>query len=321
MDQQTPTDRLAYNGPLAPVLERVCAAYRIGTLVDSSILTMGYEDCNVRLQTTEGAFVAKVFSKHRTPEIITRYVEIMERSMDAGVHHPELLRTKTRELLCTDLKTGLCMVLMKFIEGASFLDLDRAPTAEERTQVLQEAVKINRIDYHPTDLFDAWAIPHIETTFEKVKQFMQAEDLSLVEEVIRRYKQVPTSELPHCFIHGDFTKANVLKGNDGKIYILDFSVANWYPRIQELAIIVENLHYTRQNPVPLKETSTLIANEYSQYNPLTSEEREHLPTYALTGAAMEFIGSHQEKYIKGHDTEETAYWLNLGRTTLQKELL
>lgn len=321
MDQKTPKDRLFYTGPLKPVLERACVAYRVGALLASSILTTGYEDCNCKLQTAEGTFVAKVFSKLRTEEVITRYVHIMEQSILADVHHPELFRTNTGSLLFKDQETGLSMVLMQFIQGKTFLDLDRAPTSEERTQVLAEAAKINKIDHHPVYLFDAWAIPHIETTFEKVRDFMSADDRLLVEEVIHRYKQVPTDSLAHCFVHGDFTKANVIKGDDGKIYILDFSVANWYPRIQELTIIVENLHYNRHKPVCLAETCALIANEYSVLNPLAPEERLHLPTYALAGAAMEFIGSHQEKFVKGHDNEETAYWLNLGRTTLRTELL
>mgnify|MGYP001584385865 FL=1 len=34
---------------------------------------------------------------------------------------------------------------------------------------------------------------------------------------------------------------------------------------------------------------------------------------------MEFLGAHQEKYINGYDTEETDFWMNLGRNGLKKE--
>ncbi len=53
-----------------------------------------------------------------------------------------------------------------------------------------------------------------------------------VEQAMARYAEILVDDLPHTFVHGDFTKANVLNGDDGKVYILDFSVANWYPRIQ-----------------------------------------------------------------------------------------
>ena len=38
------------------------------------------------------------------------------------------------------------------------------------------------------------------------------------------------------------------------------------------------------------------------------------------GVAMEFMGSYQEKYINGNDTNETEYWLKLGREGLAREL-
>ncbi len=64
----------------------------------------------------------------------------------------------------------------------------------------------------------------------------------------------------------------------------------------------------------------MVADEYSKLNQLTLEERNHLYAYTLAGVAIEFMGSHQEKYINGNDTEETEYWLNLGREGLKREL-
>ncbi|PIZ97231.1 MAG: hypothetical protein COX79_03130, partial [Candidatus Levybacteria bacterium CG_4_10_14_0_2_um_filter_36_16] len=98
------------------------------------------------------------------------------------------------------------------------------------------------------------------------------------------------------------------------------SVANWYPRIQELAVIAANLMHDDQDTMSLKDKTELAAKEYSEFNPLTPEERMWLYDYALAGVAMEFMGAHQEKYINGNDTEETDYWLSLGREGLRTEL-
>lgn len=155
--------------------------------------------------------------------------------------------------------------------------------------------------------------------FEKVKQYIEPEDLALVEQVIAAYDAIPVNDLPHSFVHGDFTKANVIKGEDGKIYILDFSVANRYPRIQELAVIVANLLHDNSEAT-LEQKCQQVAEEYSEFSLLTDEERKHLPAYALAGVAMEFMGAHQEKFINGNDTEETDYWLSLGRAGLRKAL-
>ncbi len=311
---QTPADRLNYTGDLTPVVERVCEAYGVGQLTASSIVEVGYEDCNVVIETDKDKFVAKMFAKTRTTDDISRYATTMEKVVEAGVHHPELLKTDTGETVFTD--SGITLVLMRFVEGKSYLELDHAPTNEERKAVLEQAAIVNGIDYKPPYLFDSWAIPNIHEMFEKVKQYIDPEDLVLLNQVIAAYDNIPVDDLPHSFVHGDFTKANVIKGEDGKIYILDFSVANQYPRIQELAVIVANLLHD-DSEITLVNKCQQVADEYSEFSPLTDEEQKHLPAYALAGIAMEFMGAHQEKYINGNDTEETEYWFGLGRKGLR----
>jgi len=79
------------------------------------------------------------------------------------------------------------MVLMKFIDGQTFLELDRAPDAEEQQAVIEQAAKVNGIDYHPSYLFDSWAIPNIQVMFEKVKKFIQPDDLKFAEQAMAQY--------------------------------------------------------------------------------------------------------------------------------------
>ncbi len=317
-EQQKPTDRLAYSGDLEPVFDRICTAYGVGTPVSSSVVEVGYEDCNVVLETDQDKYLAKMFAKTRSAEDIARYATTMQKVVEAGVNHPELLTTSSGEVTYTD--SGITLVLMRFVEGKTFFELDRAPDAEERKVVLEQAAKVNAIDYRPPYLFDSWAIPNIRTMFDKVRQFIEPDDLKLVEQAMAKYEAIPVDDLPHCFVHGDFTKTNVLKGDDGKIYILDFSVANWYPRIQELSVIAANLLHNKDDSGSLDDRCGQVADEYSMFNPLTSDERQHLPAYALAGIAMEFMGAHQEKHINGNDTDETDYWLNLGREGLRKAL-
>lgn len=313
----TPTGRLDYSGDLAPVIDDICKAYGIGNPSDFSVIGVGYEDCNVVISTDQDRFMAKMFAKTRKPGEIGRYAEIMQKVVEAGVHHPELVAVPNGG---TIYRTGnISLALMRFVEGKTFYDLGRAPTDEERRAIIKQAAKINRIDYKPPYLFDSWAIPNIDVMFDKVRQFIEPDDLRLVEEVMRRYKEIPIDELPHAFVHGDIIKTNTIKGDDGKLYVIDFSVANWYPRIQELAVIAANLLH-KDHGLSLTERCEQVADEYDQLNPLTTEERRHLHAYALAGVAMEFMGSHQEKHVNGNDGEENAYWLNLGREGLRREL-
>lgn len=321
IEKQTPLDRLNYSGELGLVINRLAGAYEIGDPTSFSVISIGYEDCNVAIETPSGKYVAKIFSKDRNPEAIVRYSTIMEKAVEAGVNHPPLIKTANGEVVYSDAKAnGISMVLMKFVDGQTFLELDRAPDDEEQKAVIEQAAKVNGIDYHPPYLLDSWAIPNIKAMFERTKQFIQPDDIKLIEQAMAQFMEVPVEDLPHCFVHGDFTKANVMKGNDGKIYVLDFSVANWYPRIQELAVIAANLLHEESDSKSLRARTELIVNEYDKLNPLIPEEKQHLYAYALAGVAMEFMGGHQEKFIKGNATEETEYWLNLGRSGLRKEL-
>ncbi len=321
MKIQTPLDRLDYSGELSLVIDRLCEAYSIGKPINFSVIPIGYEDCNVIIETENNKYVAKIFSKDRSHEDIVRYSTVMEKTMEAGVNHPELIKLSNNNVVYSDNEAnGISMVLMKFIEGQTFLELGRIPNEEELDAVIEQAVKVNKINYHPPYLFDSWAIPNIKLMFDKIKQFIEPEDIKLVEQVIKEYEKIPIKDLPHCFAHGDFTKANIIKGNDGEIYILDFSVSNWYPRIQELALIVGNLLHEKNDHIPLRDRANLVLEKYDKLNPLTEEEKAHMYAYALAGVAMEFMGSHQEKFIKGNDTEETEFWLNLGRDGLRREL-
>lgn len=318
--KQTASDRLAYTGDLEPVVERLCDAFAVGDLRDFSVIEVGYEDCNVKIKTSTGTYLAKIFAKKRTPEHILRYTTIMQKAIQAGVQHPELMKTREDGVVHVDQHAhGISMVLMRFIPGQTYLDIDRAPTPQETKAIVEQAALVHQIDHRPEPYFDIWAIPNIETLFSQVQQFIAPDDLRLVERVIEGFNAIPLAELPHCFVHGDFTKANVLRGDDGRMYILDFSVSNWAPRIQELAVMSANLLYAKENS-SLRESTETAAALYEQFHLLTPLEKESLYPYALAGAAMEFIGPHLEKYVHGNDNEETAYWLELGRNVLMKEL-
>ena len=71
----------------------------------------------------------------------------------------------------------------------------------------------------------------------------------------------------------------------------------------------------------LQVKSEMVASEYAEFNPLTEEEKKYLYPYTLAGVAMEFMGSHQERFIKGNNSEEPKYWFNLGREGLRRALL
>ncbi|MEK9130288.1 MAG: hypothetical protein AAB526_02730, partial [Patescibacteria group bacterium] len=101
------------------------------------------------------------------------------KAVEAGVNHPLLIKTGNGNIVYTDNQAnGISLVLMKFIEGKNFFELGRVLNADERQMVIEQAVKVNSIDYHPLYSFDSWAILNIKAMFEKVKRFLQPDDLN-----------------------------------------------------------------------------------------------------------------------------------------------
>jgi len=315
------TSRIDYEGNLSPVVSRLCEEYSAGDPILYSPISTGYEDYNVYIETNTGKYVAKIFSKDRTEEDILRYTEIMETVIRANINHPPLLKTQNNEYVFKDSKAkNISMVLMNYVEGKSFMELGRIPSDKELDHVLEQAAKINALDYKPKYIFDSWAITNNNEMFEKVKGYLSPEDLQMVEIVLKNFSKIPTWSLPHCFVHGDFTKANIIKGHDGKIYVLDFSVSNRYPRIQELAVISANLMNNPKGNTNLRETIKKVVEKYEKYQKLTKGEKTFIYIYSLAGMTMELMGAYQEKYLNGNNSEETDFWLDLGREGLRREL-
>lgn len=311
-------NRINLESDLKTLLERVVLDYSLETLEDFSIIEIGFEDCNILFETPRGKFLAKIFSKTRADDTIERYANIIQAAIDSGVRHPKLLQSLNGQTLHRSHNSSP-LVVLEYVEGKTYFETMSAPSNQELNDLIIQLFHLHQSTYKPGYVFDSWAIPNFEEMYEKVKNFVFGEDLRLLETVLRNFRMIPLQQLPHAFVHGDCTKANVLRGNDGQIYILDFSVANWYPKIQDLAVVAANLLHS--NMTSLKENVEVVKKEYLQYGDLNKLELNFLYTYSLAAVAMEFMGGLQEKHFSGNDGAEADYWLQLGREGLKAALI
>ncbi|HVS58279.1 MAG TPA: phosphotransferase [Candidatus Saccharimonadales bacterium] len=312
-----PGNRLEYTGDLTPVFSRALAAYDLGTFGGYAVAPVGYEDFNAIVDTQTGPYFIKIFSSAREPGEISRYEAIMKNVLAAGVNHPRMYQYGDG-LVYHDDATKLSMVAMEYIQGQTFYELNRSPQDEELQRVLSQAVLIHKVPHHPPFLFDNWAIPNVGKTYMQVKKFLDSEYRSVVERIIEELQEMDTTALPHCLVHGDLTKSNVLRGSDGDIFVLDFSVANWYPRIQELAVITGALlnHHDRSESFG-ELLEKVIRGYVAAGGQLTVDEARALPAFARAQYAAEFMGATREKHIRGIETPETEQWLRLGQRGLR----
>ena len=66
--------RIGYKGELSDISQIICKDFNLGKFVSDELITIGYEDFNFNLETTNGKYFVKVFSNFRTDEDCKQYV-------------------------------------------------------------------------------------------------------------------------------------------------------------------------------------------------------------------------------------------------------
>lgn len=119
-------------------------------------------------------------------------------------------------------------------------------------------------------------------------------------------------------VHGDIIATNVMKDKKNKLWIIDFAVSNYYPRIQELAVMACNILFDEKNKKKSETNLKTALEEYQKTIELTPREIEVLPTYIKLAHAMHILEANYEKVAEKNDSDENEYWLNQGRTGLKQ---
>jgi len=214
----------------------------------------------------------------------------------------------------------LVVIVFDFFDGKAFLELNTSPTSQQLEQVIIQAFMINKTDLRPVFYYDMWAVPNVAALFTKLRPLLDEDDIRLIDKVIARFSKINLDELPHCLVHGDLTKGNVMLDKNGNISIIDFSVTNWAPRIIELILIISNLMFDENDNRTLQQKVDIVAGIYQKYNTLSSDEIASLYDLSLLSSAMELLGSCWQQKVLGDNSDETLYWQNLGRIGLRREL-
>lgn len=316
MDSTNFQDRIGYLGDLDPFIKTIIGDYRLGTLQAFTPILQGYEDFNVKVETNMGKYLIKMMGVFRPDCEAKQYADIIRKAIDSGVSHPMLYQSSQGNLYKANLNgTEIRLVVMDFIEGKDFYSLGEKPTKEEMVFIAREAAKINKIDFKPQYVYDNWAIPNFLKEFNIIKDKLDREDLRYVEPLAKIFSSLHIEKLPHSFVHGDIIATNVLRSNDNKIYIIDFAVANYYPRIQELAVLLCDLFFVKDK-VKYLANYNLALEEYQKIIKLEPKELDILPTFIKLAHAMHIVPATREK-VKGTTLQENDFWLKSGQNGIR----
>jgi Ser/Thr protein kinase RdoA (MazF antagonist) len=307
-----PADRV--NTSLPKLVTHVAADYRLGDVVDWSVLATGYEDCNIDLLTSQTRVVVKVFAVGRPTGIAGRTASVIDTVREAGVRHPRLHADATGDDVHS--YDGHQLLVMDFAPGRTFYELGRPPDQAELARVVEQAVRIHACEARPEPVFDSWAIANLVPLAGQVGDLLDARQRRLVDDAISAMAAVSFWSLPVTLIHSDLTAGNVLLGPDGELTVLDFALANRWPRLQELAVIAASLMHGSPGTLPVRLDA--VARMYSAAGPapLTPEEEAALPAFGRAAAAMELLGGVNQ-WRQGNRGPETDSLIDLGTVGLR----
>jgi len=311
--------RIDYKGKIDDISIQLCKDYNLGKFISNEIMPTGYEDFNYVLETSSGKFFVKIFMKERSDNDCKRLVDVYIEAIRKGVNHPKLFESNRRFIYKNEIEgTKLRLCIMEFIEGKDFFNLNEKPTIDELKVLAKQAALINSMNIKPTHIYDSWAIVNFLKEFEKKRDYVSKNDLKFLEPLVKAFKEINIESLPHCFVHGDIIATNVIRDNKGNLWIVDFSVGNYYPRINELAVLACDLCFDLKDKEKSESNFKTVLSEYQKTIKLTKEELKTLPTYIKLAHAMHVILASYQKFAKGNTTKENEYFLNHGRTGIRQ---
>lgn len=311
--------RIGYLGDLKPLLSKVCASYQIGDYLTHSVILMGYEDLNLIVETSRQKFFVKIFAKFRDGENCQRLIDIIIAARHVGVDQPEIYPSYDGKFLYkTDINgTPIRLCVMQYINGKTFYESESKPNEKEAKAIIEDAVKINSIYLKPSFVYDSWAIVNFLKEYGQKKQYLEENEKLIMDKLAEEFSSLSIQDLPHCFVHGDLIKTNIMRDNDtDHLYILDYSVANLYPRIQEIAVLLCDFLFDKDNLSDFGKVYEMTINEYQKHDKLEEVELKTLPLFVKLAHAMHVLCATYEKKVKNNQTKENDYFMKLGRIGL-----
>lgn len=305
--------RIELNTDLSNISLKICDSYQLGDFVSNLLIEIGYEDYNYYLTTTKGKFCVKIFSHFRTAEDINNYLNRLRAVDNSDINTPKVLKFENDiiySLNFNDNHYDICV--FEFIDGKNYFELGESPCIEEIKNIAKQTAMINNLNIKPNFIYDSWAIINFEEEYKNKRQFLPNEYQVEFDAFFQEFKQIKIEELPKAFVHGDIINTNVMKDKNSKIWIIDFAVSNYLPRIIDLAVISCNMCLDKTSKENTIERIGILLSEYNRYNQLTDYELESFWTFYKLANAMHilqpiFIAKTEE------DSQENQYWLNEGK--------
>lgn len=298
------------------LVKEIVRDYKLGHIKKFRQIHEGFEDYNIRLETTKGVFLLKLFSQYKSFRHVKDNVRGLLAFQKAGVRVPRLYKTAKGDYLYY-YETKEVMVLgcvMEYFKGKSFFKQRREPTVSQMKGLVKDIAKINTVKFKPLGVYDVWVVQNVAFEFEKKCRFLSKGDIALMKPIVQKVKRLNYSKCTKGTIHGDIQRSNVLKNKSGDIRVIDFSVMEYNAIAIELATFLALFCINPSKTSPKKAISIYkeVIGEYLKHKKLKLYDLKMIPELMSGTYAANCLSASYELRGKGNDTSETHYWIDLG---------
>lgn len=291
----------------------VCIEYSLGAYYDTFIIEIGYEDFNAIITTSNGKYLMKVFRNSRNDKEV---YECIDRSWNAwknNVQTPKIYKNLNDDIVTIiNYKDSRFRVsVIEFIDGNNFFDLNRKPTINELSEIVNIASNLNIMNYKPNFIYDTWAITSFCNEFEKKCKYLDKEYMNMIKPIYDKFKNFDYDKLPKSFVHGDMMSTNLMVDKNNKIWVIDFSVSNYTARLNEIVVICDDVAMIYGNK---EESEKRIMTAFEQWCDETNATQLEKDSFQMLFEVANAINVLNPLYeiATGNDSEETKMHLNAG---------
>lgn len=305
-------ERIDVKSSLSEIAREICSKCNIEDYLSSKIVEVGYEDFNFIIETKNQKYFVKIFHKGRSSQDCNNYMDRISLSNKIDINTPKIICFDSVKIEDKDLK----FVVFEYINGKSFLDLNKMPNETEIKEIIRQMANIHRAELKSDFIYDTWTITNFTKEFEVKGEYLDQQYYDKFKELSDKLQRVDLSKLPHSFVHGDIISSNVIKDKDNKLWIIDFAVSNYLPRIIDLVVTGDNLCLNPNSKENTIKNFKLIISEYEKYSKLTDYEKQIIPLFYDIGNAMGILQINALKQNVEY-SEEDEYWLKVSEQGLK----
>lgn len=310
-------DRPDIKGSVDNFLQHVSSVFQLGTIKKFLRFPLGYQELNIKLETSHGVYIVKTFSKEkplsRVKENIQGYLEFSK----LGVPMPKLRVTKDNEfiLITKGEHQEVYTCVMEYFEGKSFLNIPI--TKLDVMKITGFMASMHQSKFKPTHYYDTLGIVNFRHIYDQQAHVLPVQEKNEIQRTLEEFQQIPLAKFRQSVIHGTLERENVLKDAQGTYCILDLGCMDYNASIVDMATFLANFTIDMDE----KETAQIIRGvvvEYQRLQALTADERFALPILMKSQYAILIIGMMHALKIERDDSKQTKHWLEFGKHGLNK---